>query len=181
MPRATAVTRRLAVKAEKIIDTVELGHKDRNSRQAILTGTKGTQIQLDLEKATALKDGDALKLEDGSLVQVRAAPEKLLEIRSENPVRLLKAAWHLGGQHASTEMAADALYLLEDSGLEEMLRGLGVTIAHAERPFEPERGGHEGHSHHEHHDHGRHHDHGHDADSGCGHDHHGYDHGHKHG
>ncbi len=179
MLRATAITRKLAVKADKVADTVELDHEDRYRRRATLTGANGTEVLLDLEKATALKDGDALKLEDGRLMQVKAAPEKLLEIRSENPLRLLKAAWHVGNRHTPVELTSEALYLGEDHVLEEMLRGLGVTIAHVERPFEPERGAYEGHGHHHGHDHHDHGDDHHDDHKHHGHDH-SHDHGHKH-
>lgn len=178
MLRATAITRKLAVKADKVVDTVELDHEARHRRRATLTGTGGTQVLLDLEKATALKDGDALRLEDGRLVQVKAAPEKLLEIRSENTLRLLKVAWHIGNRHTPAEMTAEALYIAEDHVLEEMVRGLGVAIAHVERPFEPERGAYEGHGHGHHHDH---HHHDHDHHDHHHHDHHGHDHaGHGH-
>ncbi len=54
-----------------------------------MTGEKGLEFLLDLEKAAILNDGDALKLEDGSLVLVKAAPQTLLEIRAESPLRLL--------------------------------------------------------------------------------------------
>ena len=64
-----------------------------------MTGEKGLAFLLDLEKAAILNDGDALKLEDGSLVLVKAAPQTLLEIRAENPLRLLKVSWHVGNRH----------------------------------------------------------------------------------
>jgi urease accessory protein len=175
MPRATAITRKVAVKAERIVDTVLLDHRQRRLHQATLTTAAGAEIAVALDKEMALKDGDALKLEDGRLVAVKAAPEKLLEIRSDNPLRLLKAAWLLGNEHHPVELTAEALFTLEDHELEEAVRGLGVTMGAVERPFEPERfAGHHHHHHgheHEHHDHD-HHDHDH-------HDHHGHDH--KHG
>jgi len=186
MLRATAVIRKLAVKPEKVIDTVELDHEERHRRRVALKGAGGTEVLLDLEKATALKDGDAMKLEDGRLVQVRAKPERLIEIRSENPLRLLKVAWHIGNRHTPAELAGDALYIAEDHVLEEMVRGLGVAIAHVERPFEPERGAYEGHGHnhgHNHgHDHGHHHHHDHDDHQGHEHAHsHAHSHSHAHG
>jgi urease accessory protein len=169
MPRATTITRKVAVKAERIADTVLLDHRQRRLHEATLTTAAGAEIAVALDKEMALKDGDALKLEDGGLVAVKAVPEKLLEIRSDNPLRLLKAAWLLGNEHHPVELTADALFTLEDHELEEAVRGLGVTMAPVERPFEPERfAGH----HHHHHGH----EHGHDH-----HDHEHHEHGHKHG
>jgi len=180
MPRATAITRKVAVKAERIADSVSLDHRQRRLHQATLTTVAGADITVALDKEMALKDGDALKLEDGRLVAVKAAPEKLIEIRSDNPLRLLKAAWLLGNEHHPVELTADALFTLEDHEIEEAVRGLGVTLAARERPFEPERFA--GHHHHHHgHDHGHEHDHGHDHHHDHHDHHHHHEHGHKHG
>src|SRR5690606_879374 len=132
---------------------------------------------LDLDKATVLDDGDALKLEDGRLVAVRAAPEKLLEIRAESPVRLLKVAWHIGNRHTPAEITADAIYIADDHVLAEMVRGLGCAVARVERPFRPERGAYD----HGGHDHGHGHSHGHDHSHGHAHDHAHHHHDHEHG
>jgi urease accessory protein len=195
MLRATTVVRKPAVKADRVVDTVTLDHEGRHRRRVALKGDGGLDFLLDLDKAAVLNDGDAVKLEDGRLVQVRAAAQPLLEVRAENPLRLLKVAYHVGNRHASAEVTADALYIEDDHVLSEMVRGLGCTVTPVMRPFQPERGaydhecGHDhghGHGHHHHghgHDHGhRHHDHG-DHDHGHkDHDHgHGREHSHSHG
>jgi urease accessory protein len=179
MLRAVAVVRKPAVKRERVADTVTLDHEGRNRRRIALKGDKGLDFLLDLDKATTLSDGDAVKLEDGRLVEVKAAPQRLLEIRAENPLRLLRVAWHIGNRHAPAEVLADAIYIEEDHVLAEMVRGQGCTATPVERPFQPERGAYDhdcGHDHH--HDHG-HHDHDH-AHHGHGHDDHHHDH-HHHG
>ena len=201
MLRATTVVRRLAVKADRVADTLTLDHEARHRRRVALTSEGGLAFLLDLDRATVLEDGDAVKLEDGRLVQVRAAPERLIEITTGNPLRLMKVAWHIGNRHVAAEIGEDALYIAHDHVLIEMVRGLGATAREVERPFRPERGAYEGsHDHgHDHGDHGHAHDthahgaHGHahahahagsDA-CGCGHDHHHHDHAthraHKHG
>lgn len=192
MLRATSVTRKAAVKQDKVIETLTLDHEDRNRRRVALKGDGGLDILLDLDKPTALNDGDAVKLEDGRLVLIKAAPQSLLEIRAENPLRLTRVAWHIGNRHTPAEITTDAIYIENDHVLAEMIRGQGCAMAVVERPFQPERGaydhGHEncGHDHHGHdhhgHDHGHHHgheEHAHGAACGCGHDH-GHDHSHDH-
>jgi urease accessory protein len=198
MLRATAVVRRLAVKADKVVDTVVLDHEGRHRRRIALTGEGGTEVLLDLEKPAALQDGDALKLEDGRLVRVKAADQDLVEVRAENPLRLLRVAWHIGNRHTPAEITADAIYIEDDHVLVEMVRGQGCSVAAVRRPFQPERGaydhgGHDhGHGQHHDHDHG-HHDHGHahaHAHASHGHAHasahshsssHAHDHDHVHG
>jgi urease accessory protein len=200
MLRATTVVRKAAVKPERVADTVVLDHDGRHRRRMALTGTDGLAFLLDLEKATVLNDGDGLKLEDGRLVQVKAAAQKLLEVRAENPLRLLRVAWHIGNRHTPAEITADAIYIEEDHVLAEMVRGQGCSVTAVERPFQPEKGAYDqgGHGHDHDHNHGHdHHDHGHahahehgkehaaehahvhGPDCGCGHDH-AHDHDHKH-
>ncbi|MBF9232095.1 urease accessory protein UreE [Microvirga alba] len=200
MPRAATIVRKPAVKADRVVDTVILDHAARNRRHATLKGEGGTEILLDLDMETTLNDGDALRLEDGQLVQVKAATERLLEVRAENPLRLMRLAWHLGSQHGLAEITGDAFYVEDTPALAELVRGQGCVATPVSRSFQPERSlhvcdhdhGHHGHDHghhdhaHEHHGHEHHdhkHDHAHDHDHhhehghGCGCGHH---HGHKH-
>ncbi|MGE7472406.1 urease accessory protein UreE [Bosea sp. NPDC003192] len=184
MQRAISVVRKAAVKQDRVVETLTLDHEDRNRRRVALKGDGGQDILLDLDKPTALNDGDAVKLEDGSLVLIKAAAQKLIEITAENPLRLARVAWHIGNRHTPAEITANAIYIEHDHVLAEMIRGQGCAMADVERPFQPERGAYDhdhancGHDHHghDHHDHG--HEHGHDH----GHSHagHGHDHGHEH-
>jgi len=192
MFRATSVVRKAAVRQDRVIDTLTLDHDDRNRRRLALKADGGLGILLDLDKATALGDGDAVKLEDGRLVLVKAAPQSLLEIRAENPLRLMRVAWHIGNRHTPAEITADAIYIENDHVLAEMVRGQGCAMNAVMRPFQPERGAYD-HDHancdHPSHDHGSHahsgHDHGahdHGAHDHDGHDHQGHDHAaHAHG
>jgi urease accessory protein len=179
MLRATAVVRKAAVKPDRVADTVVLDHEGRHRRRVALKGEGGLDFLLDLDKATTLDDGDAVKLEDGRLVQVRAAPQALLEIRAENPLRLMRVAWHIGNRHTPAEIGTDAIWIEDDHVLAEMVRGQGCTATPVERPFRPERGAYDHACGHDHGHHGHGHDHGHDHHHDHGHDHH-HDHGHSH-
>lgn len=187
MQRAISVVRKAAVKQDRVVETLTLDHEDRNRRRVALKGDGGRDILLDLDKPTALNDGDAVKLEDGSLVLIKAAAQKLIGITAENPLRLMRVAWHIGNRHTPAEITADAIYIEHDHVLAEMVRGQGCTMSEVERPFQPERGAYDhdhancGHDHHDHHGH-HNHDHGHEHGHDHGHSHagHGHDHGHEH-
>lgn len=190
MLRATSVVRKAAVKADRIIETLTLDHEDRGRRRLALKGDAGLDILLDLDKPTALNDGDAVKLEDGRLVLIRAAAQSLLEVRADNPLRLMRVAWHIGNRHTPAEITADALYIENDHVLAEMVRGQGCAMTVVERPFQPERGAYDhdhancDHPSHDHgsHDHGSHahHDNAHHDHAHHGHDHAGHHHAHAH-
>jgi urease accessory protein len=177
MQRAYLIVRKLAVKPDNVIDTITLDHQDRHRRRMAMKADGGTEFLLDLGNAAVLEDGDALKLEDGKLVRIAAKPEDLIEITTENPLRLMKVAWHLGNRHVPAEVTKDAIYIAPDHVLVEMVRGLGAKAEPVKRAFRPEQGAYHEHAAHDHgHDHGHahdHHDHHHENDDacGCGHEH----------
>ncbi|TXN03440.1 urease accessory protein UreE [Methylobacterium sp. WL64] len=194
MSRATTIVRRAAVRPDRVVDTVSLDHASRAAASGSLVAEGGLGFEVALAKAAALEDGDALRLEDGRLVAVRAAAEALLEVRAGNPARLTRLAWQLGGNHVPAEIAADVLYVPASPANAELVRGQGCTASPVSRPFRPEHAAHDhstcGHDHgHDHHDHGHDHEHAHEHAHGHtdGHTHahaddhaHAHDHGHAH-
>lgn len=187
-------------------DTVVLDFDDRHRRRFAMEGVGGLNFLLDLPEAVALRTGDALKLEDGRVIEVIGAAESLAEIRAENGEHLLRLAWHLGNRHLPVQVTNNRLRIRRDHVIEAMVQGLGGQVRIVEAAFDPEGGAYaqathaHGHDHHGHdhhgHEHAHHHDHKHDHKHehhahgdgcGCGHDHHdhghahGHHHGHKHG
>ena len=122
------------------IDRVLLNADERKRRRVMLTGEAGTRFLLDLPPATALRDGDGLVLEDGSMVCVVGKGETLVEIAAENAAALARLAWHLGNRHIEIEVVGDHLRIRRDHVLEAMLLGLGASLTPVEAPFDPERG-----------------------------------------
>ena len=140
MIRGTAIICRVDVDPERIADRITLDHGERHRRRIALTGQGGLTFLLDLDKATVIQDGDAVALEDGRLVEVRAAPERLVEITCNDSLQLKRVIWHLGNRHVPAEIAYAAVYIAEDHVLIDMVRGLGAKAAIVQRPFRPERG-----------------------------------------
>jgi urease accessory protein len=154
----------------KPADVVRLDYDRRTRRRIALTAAGGLDFLLDLANAPVLAAGDGLRLEDGRIVAVEAAPERLLEIACADARALARIAWHLGNRHLATEIGARVVYIRDDHVIAHMVRGLGAEVRTVERPFNPEGGAYgraAAHGHHHHHDdegrgHGRHrHDHGH--------------------
>lgn len=176
-------------------DSVVLEFDDRHRRRITLNTVGGLEFLLDLKEAVALRTGDAVKLEDGRLVEVIGAPEPLSEISAEGADHLLQLAWHLGNRHLPVQIVRSRLRIRRDHVIEEMVAGLGGKVRPIEAAFDPEGGaylqaqhhhhdhhhGHDhGHDHHHAHEHGHQHGHGHGEGCGCGH-HHDHDHHHDHG
>jgi urease accessory protein len=152
----------------EIADRVVLDYDDRHRRRLTMTGAKGTSFLLDLPAATELRGGDALVLEDDSLIEVVAAPELLLEIRCGDALHLARVAWHLGNRHLPTQLLPNTLRIRRDHVIADMVRQLGAEVIEIAAPFDPEGGAYAGAAGHHHHhaEHNSHHSHGHH-----GHDH----------
>jgi urease accessory protein len=138
MKRSSEV--RPAGRWQHAIDCVVLDSEERQRRRSVLTGEKGTIFLLDLPRATTLRDGDGLVLDDGSIIHVAGKLEVLLEITASTPLALARLAWHLGNRHTDMQIVGDVLRIRRDHVIEAMLRGLGAKITPVEAPFDPERG-----------------------------------------
>ncbi len=157
-PRAREVVRGRAPH-----DHVTLDYAGRFLRRKRLTSDAGRPFLVDLPQTVSMEAGDGFLLDDGAVVEVRAAAEDLLEIRGD----LTRAAWHIGNRHAPCQIEAERLLIQADPILADMLGRLGLDVIKTRGPFEPERGAY-GHGR----THGHDHSHGHSRD----HDHH-HDHG----
>lgn len=155
--------------------TATLPYDDRHRRRLRLATDAGEAFLLDLPEAALLRQGDGLSLAGGGWIEVRAAPERLLEVtaRGGDPLLLARIIWHLGNRHLPAQIEEGRVLIRPDHVIAEMVRGLGGEAREVEAPFTPEGGayarGH-GHGH-------AHHDHDHDG----AHAHHGHGHGHRHG
>jgi urease accessory protein len=170
-------------------ERVVLTHDLRHLRRKLLHLESGGMVMLDLKEAVLFAGGDLLVRDDGELIEIVAAEEKLFEIKGRNTTHLIELAWHLGNRHWTSQIDEDRILIPRDHVLRSMLEGLGATVREVTEAFQPVRGAyhaHGGHSQghdHGHHDHGHshddhdQHDHGHDQHD---HDHHGHDHDHKH-
>jgi len=158
LPRATRVVPAGEWSGEPA-DRVSLDYDDRHRRRVAMHGENGLEFLLDLAKAEALADGDALQLEDGRVVVVQGAPEDLLEITCDDPFLLLRVAWHLGNRHLPTQLLPGVLRIRADHVIADMAHGLGARVTAVRAAFQPE-GGAYGHGRVHGHDHG--HDHAHE-------------------
>jgi urease accessory protein len=160
------------------IDSLILSGDQRRVQTAHLTGVNGTLIGVMLPEPVLLRMGDALELDDGSLVDIVIEPEALIEVRGNDLTHLARLAWHLGDRHVPVQILSNRLRMRRDAALEVMLGQLGARLTAIDAPFDPEGGayaaqaarahGHD-HAHHDHAHHDHHHDHVHGP--GCGHDH----------
>ncbi len=118
-------------------DVVRLDYDRRTRRRIALTGAGGLEFLLDLAKAPVLRAGDGIRLEDGRIVAVEAAPERLLEITCKDERALARIAWHLGNRHLATEIGDRVIYVRDDHVIADMARGLGAEVAARRAALQP--------------------------------------------
>jgi urease accessory protein len=167
--------RGLAAVLRKRASTLTLDWDTRQKSRFDATDSAGRALAVFLPRGTSVRGGDALVVEDGSLVLVQAAPQPVLVVRHcpehGQPSDLLRAAYHLGNRHVAVELKPDHLKLEPDHVLAALLRHMHLIVSEETSGFEPEGGAYEtgrGHAHAHDHDHDHDHAHGH------GHDHHGH-------
>jgi urease accessory protein len=153
------------------VDSLILNSEQRRLQTGQFTGVNGTAIAAMLPEPVLLRNGDALELDDGSIVDVVIEPEPLIEIRGNDLTHLARLAWHLGDRHVPVQIFANRLRMRPDQALEAMLKGLDARLAEIEAPFDPEGGAYAFRPMQDHHRHDHSHDHAHDH----GHHHHKHD------
>ncbi|CAM4121183.1 urease accessory protein UreE [Roseateles saccharophilus] len=162
----------LAAVLVKRAPTLELDWDTRSKSRFAATDSTGREIGVVLPRGTALRGGDVLVAEDGTLLRVVAAAQPVLQVRHcaehGSPFDLLRAAYHLGNRHVPLELSPELLQFEPDAVLADMLRRQHLIVTEAQAAFEPEGGAYGEGGGHGHHHHG--HDHGHDH----AHEHHGH-------
>ena len=142
-------------------DSVALAYDERKRSRLKVKLASGLEAGIFLERGDHLHGGDKLLAEDGStVVEILAAPEKLIEATADTPLLFARAAYHLGNRHVPVQILPTdngcKLRFQTDHVLAEMVKGLGCTANETEAPFQPESGAyganagsHGGHHHHD--------------------------------
>ena len=153
---------------------LELDWDTRSKSRFGATDSTGRDVAVVLPRGTALRGGDVLVGEDGSLLRVVASPQPVLQVRHctehGSPFDLLRAAYHLGNRHVPLELQPELLQFEPDPVLADMLRRQHLIVTEANAAFEPEGGAYGEGAGHGHHSHGDAH-HGHDHEHGHAHEH----------
>jgi urease accessory protein len=142
--RATEVLPASSWARDAAIDRVRLTFDERNRRRLRYVALGGTEFVLDLARVTVMHDGDGLKLENGQVIAVEAAPESLVEVTAPDPNTLLRLAWHIGNRHLPAQLQPSRILIRDDHVIVHMLEGLGAAVRRIEAPFTPEPGAYSG-------------------------------------
>jgi urease accessory protein len=137
-------------------DSVALAYDERKRSRLRVMLASGREAGIFLERGDRLQDGDRLAAEnDPAVVEILAAPERLIEAAADNALLFARAAYHLGNRHVPIQILptehGGRLRFQTDHVLAEMVKGLGCPVAETEAPFQPESGAYGSHGAHRHH------------------------------
>lgn len=151
---------------ETATDSVALAYDERKRSRLKVNLASGIEAGIFLERGEHLQGGDKLRSEDGQhIVEIIAAPEKLIEAVADKPLLFARSAYHLGNRHVPVQIIPEPnggrLRFQTDHVLAEMVKGLGCSVHETEAPFQPESGAYGSQGGHPYH-HGHHHEHTHE-------------------
>ena len=139
------LTERTSTQANENCLILSLSAKERVQLRGKRSTLNGIEVILNLPRGGGrLIPGEVLKSDDSLFyVTIEAAKENLIKVSSDNRLKLLKAAYHLGNRHVEIELHDKELYLLNDVVMKKMLERQGFLIENFKRPFAPETGAYE--------------------------------------
>ncbi|AXQ47988.1 urease accessory protein UreE [Pseudomonas vlassakiae] len=151
------LTRRIEA-SESVTGTVTLDVDSRIKSRLRVVLDDGREAGLMLERGHLLRGGELLADAAGTqVIRILAAPEAVSTVRCDDPHLLARAAYHLGNRHVALQIEPGLLRYQHDHVLDEMLRGLGLTVLAEQAPFEPEAGAYQSAPHSHSHSHGNDH------------------------
>jgi len=124
----------------KPIDRAILPFDARCKSRLLVTLESGEQAAIVVERGRLLRGGDRVHLDADREVEIVAADEDLLEALSDDPLAIVKAAFHLGNRHVAVQVMPGRLRFQNDHVLAQMVAGLGLSVTRVVAPFEPEGG-----------------------------------------
>lgn len=140
LPRGQGLSQVLLKRAP----SVQLDWDVRQKSRFDAIDTEGRQLRVFLPRGTAVRGGDVLVAEDGSLVRVQAAAQAVMVVTPcsahGSAFDLVRAAYHLGNRQVCLELQPDRLQFEPDAALANMLRKMHLDVTEAQAPFEPEGG-----------------------------------------
>ena len=122
---------------KNVIDTITLNYNDRFVRRKKLVSDNKLEFLVNLPQTISVNKDDGFLLDDGNLILIKYAIEPLIEIRSED---LIKLAWHIGNRHIPCQIETNRLLIHEDKVIENLIIRLGGTIKKISEEFSPEGG-----------------------------------------
>lgn len=121
-------------------EALVLNYTTRQRSRFVASSTLGRELAVILPRGSKLACGDRLSVEDGSVVRVEAIAESVTLVECPTWGDVARACYHLGNRHAPVQIGEGGVTYLVDHVLDDLMIAIGLRVAHAHLPFEPEPG-----------------------------------------
>ncbi|MDA9170612.1 urease accessory protein UreE [Alphaproteobacteria bacterium] len=121
----------------KVKDTITLSYNQRFIRRKKLVSDNKIEFLVNLPETVSLNKNNGFLLDDDSIIIIKCKKEELLEIISEN---LMKIIWHIGNRHIPCQIEKDRLLIQHDKVIEKLIIKLGGHVRKIKDEFDPEGG-----------------------------------------
>ena len=122
---------------KRIKDTITLTYDQRFIRRKKLVSDNNFGFLVNLSETVSLKKNNGFLLDNGSIILIKSAEEELLEITSNN---LMKITWHIGNRHIPCQIENERLLIQVDKVIENLIIKLGGHVKKVKEEFNPEGG-----------------------------------------
>lgn len=130
------IARPEAQAARPIIDSVALSWEQRQKSRQKLRTAHGREIALALPTGTRLHAGDLLPVREG-WIEIRLAPEDLLQIRPRTPQEAAFVAYQIGNRHLPLAIGEHTLQTPHEMVVAAYLHQQGISVERVQLPFSP--------------------------------------------
>jgi len=132
--------------------TLTLTFDQRNKSRLKTTLDDGRSVGIVLANGDSLTQGDILVSDDTQVhIQIKAALESVSTVYCNDALQLARACYHLGNRHVSLQIDPAFIRYQHDHVLDDMVKGLGLTVCVEQATFEPESGAYQTTAHHHRH------------------------------
>ena len=129
--------------------TLTLTFDQRNKSRLKTTLDDGRSVGIVLANGDSLTQGDILVSDDTQVhIQIKAALESVSTVYCNDALQLARACYHLGNRHVSLQIDPAFIRYQHDHVLDDMVKGLGLTVYVEQATFEPESGAYQTTAHH---------------------------------
>ncbi len=135
----------LAPPGSRADDILTLPFDSRQKSRFSAKTDNGRDVGLFLSRGQILRSGMVITGPNIFSVLVKAAPELVSVMHSDDSLQFARACYHLGNRHVPLQILAGELRYLNDHVLDHMLEGLDMRVDHQMLPFEPEAGAYHSH------------------------------------
>lgn len=136
--------------AQQIDDSLTLPYELRVKSRFRANLDSGYEVGIVLPRGSVLLDGDLLRSDQGYIVKIKAANEKVSTATTSDPLLLSRVCYHLGNRHVALQISGDWIRYQHDHVLDDMVKSLGLKVLVEDASFEPEVGAYSNHGTHKH-------------------------------